>query len=104
RLMSKRVTSCLCKTGFAFLLASGCTGEKASIKTETAPATVNETTIVKEPELKQAEPSKKDSPAGSPGELFAVSAGESFFEGSACKERFSSRNRKKLTWRSGCIS
>src|SRR6185369_16841099 len=58
--MNKRVTSCLCIIGFAFLLASGCAGEKASIKTETAPATGNETTTTKEPDSKQAEPSKAE--------------------------------------------
>jgi len=70
--MNKRVTSCLCIIGFAFLLASGCAGEKAAVKTETAPAAGNETTIVKESDSKQAEPSKKDSPAetakSSPGD------------------------------------
>jgi len=70
--MNKRVTSCLCIIGFAFLLASGCAGEKASIKTETAPATVNETTTAKEPDSTQAEPAKKESSAenvkSSPGD------------------------------------
>ena len=60
--MNKRVTSCLCIiVGFAFLLASGCTGEKASIKAEIAPATGSEATLAKEPDAKQTEPAKKDS-------------------------------------------
>jgi len=60
--MNKRFTSCLCITGFALLL-TGCAGEKASIKSGIAPATGNETTVGKEPDSKQAEPSKKDSSA-----------------------------------------
>ena len=70
--MNKKVTSYLCMIGFAFLLASGCTGEKASIKAEIAPAAANETTIGKGSDSKQAEPSKKDSSAenakSSPGD------------------------------------
>jgi peptidyl-prolyl cis-trans isomerase C len=62
--MNKRIASSFCLSAFAFLLVSGCAGEKATVKkAEVAPATESAAVTSKESEAKQAEPAKKDSSA-----------------------------------------
>ena len=61
--MNKKATICLFLMSFALLLASGCAGEKASMKTENAPTTGKEIATAKNAESTQADSASKEASA-----------------------------------------